>query len=40
VEGFKIVLRGQQKARAANQLIALLQKLGRTDEAAQVAKEL
>ena len=40
VEGYKLALRGADKTRAANQLIILLQRLGRTQEAANVRTEL
>jgi len=40
VEGFQIAVRRPQKQQAANQLVALLQRLGRTDEATTVATDL
>lgn len=39
VEGFQITLRRAQKQQAVNQLVALLQKLGRDQEAAQAATQ-
>ena len=40
VEGFGIALRWPQKQQAANQLVTLLQKLGRKDEATAVATDI
>jgi len=40
VEGFQIALRRPRKLQAANQLVALLQRLGRADEATVVATDL
>jgi len=40
LEGYKIVLRRQPRLVVANQLVKLLQRLGRDDEAAQVTANL
>ncbi|MCL2652417.1 MAG: hypothetical protein FWD63_01335 [Propionibacteriaceae bacterium] len=40
VEGYQIAVRRPQKQQAVNQLVVLLQKLGRTDEATAVATDL
>ncbi|MCL2489230.1 MAG: hypothetical protein FWF36_00645 [Propionibacteriaceae bacterium] len=40
VEGYQIAIRRPQKQQAANQLVVLLQRLGRTDEATAVATDI